>query len=88
MVRRARVMPKVRTVHRWVSLAFVVAAVSSLTSSLVRMPQELVDISAVVAISLLLVLMASGVWIAVSHYSARARRVRRRTTPLGATVDA
>lgn len=67
----------VRIVHRWISMAFVIAAALVIVPVL---PQGAVwDTVSFVAIALLVLLLVSGIWMAVHHYIARSRAASRRS---------
>lgn len=65
----------VRSIHRWISLAFVASAALTLTALPPGTPAG--DVVSTIAIALLLLLLVSGLWVAVHHYVVRARRPRR-----------
>ncbi len=67
-----------RTVHRWISMAFVVTAAVLIVQSAIT---GLTDLTlSTVAIVLLVLLILTGAWMAVHHYVVRLRRAKRRTT--------
>lgn len=73
----------VRAVHRWISMGFVVVA-AVLLLGVAPLGTPVGDAISFVAISLLLLLVISGAWMAVHHYTAGARARRRRQSPTAA----
>ena len=75
--RKRSVSAWVRILHRWISLAFVVAAALVIIPVI---PQGAVwnTISAI-AILLLILLLLTGIWTAAHHYVVRFRASARRT---------
>ncbi|MGC4013770.1 MAG: hypothetical protein QM755_04520 [Luteolibacter sp.] len=74
MTRKRSVVFWIRTIHRWVSMAFVVLAVVVIFFAPVGTPAG--DVLGVVAIALLLALIITAGWVAIHHYSVRFRRGR------------
>ncbi|PZU47904.1 MAG: hypothetical protein DI566_04920 [Microbacterium sp.] len=76
MARTRPVIAWVRRIHRWISLAFTaVAAVVIFGGAPAGTPFG--DTLAGIAIALLLLLLISGLWMAIHHYTVAVRRRRR-----------
>ncbi len=87
MGRKSRAFNRwIRIVHRWISMLFVVLAAILIIQ--IAPPGPATDALAVAAIIVLVLLLASGVWMAVHHYLARFRRgpVRSRSAGVGTTA--
>ena len=75
--RKRSVSAWVRILHRWISLAFVVAAALVIIPVI---PQGAVwNTISTIAILLLILLLLTGIWTAVHHYVVRIRASARRT---------
>ena len=84
MARRGSVSRGIRVAHRWISMAFTVLAAVLILPVL---PQgALFSTVSAVALVLLVLMLLTGVWMAVRHYVMKLRRPRRSTAPV--TVDA
>ena len=68
----------IRILHRWISMTFVVVA--TLLIIQVVPPGAAFNAVSVIAILLLVLLIITGLWMAVHHYSVRFRRPRVRST--------
>lgn len=69
------VIARVRTVHRWISMTFVVVAMTLILPVLPAGP--VFSAASAVAIALLLGLLVTGIWIAVHHYTVKHRSATR-----------
>lgn len=71
--RRSRpVIAVVRTVHRWTSLTFVVIGTITILPVLPEGPVR--DAVTLLAIIVLILLVGTGLWIAVRHFATKLRR--------------
>ncbi|MET0736022.1 MAG: hypothetical protein ABWY55_10340 [Microbacterium sp.] len=82
MARRKRSFSAwIRIIHRWISMAFVVAAALLILPVLPQGPAFLAFSG--VAIVLLVLLILTGLWMAVTHYTVKFRTGARRPVVTG-----
>ena len=75
MLRRRPLMFWVRSIHRWISLAFVTLA-AILLIGVAPLGTPLGDGLSALAIVALVLLMITGLWVAIHHYTVGFRRRR------------
>ncbi len=73
---RGSVVRWVRTIHRWLSLAFTVVAIVALVGPMAGLPESATGPIATAAVVLIVLLLASGLWVAIHHYTLKFRRNR------------
>lgn len=72
---------RIRTLHRWISLGFIAVAIGLVIDTLVHETPSS-ELSLMALISLVLLLLTGG-WLALHHYTATRRAGRRRAVLAG-----
>ncbi len=80
--RKRPLTQRIRTLHRWISLFFTVIAVGLIVDTLIN--ETASDALSLAALVSLVLLLLTGGWLVVHHYTRASRAQRRRSAFVGA----